>query len=98
MTDIDWWREVVPPWRTLCSTEGILEHAWAQGYTVSQYVPRMEWCPHRKTTHFRLGADLQNSTKPLAGLTDFWLLKLAPAPWKRSVFDRRGRGPFERLL
>ncbi len=98
MTDIDWWREVVPPWRTLCSTEGILEHAWAQGYTISQYVPRMEWCPHQKTTHFRLGADLQNSTKPLAGLADFWLLKLAPAPWKRSVFDRRNRGPFERLL
>ena len=98
MSDIDWWHEIVPPWRTLCSTEGILKHAWEQGYTISQYVPRLEWCPHQKTTRFRLGADLQNSTKPLAGLADFWLLKLAPAPWKLSVFDRRDRGPFERLL
>jgi hypothetical protein len=98
MTDVDWWHGIVPAWRARCTTEGILKHAWDQGYTISQYVPRMEWCPHEKTTHFRLGADLQNSTKPLAGLADFWLLKLAPAPWKLSVFDRRNRGPFERLL
>jgi hypothetical protein len=98
MSDADWWHDVVPTWRSLCSSEGILKHAWDQGYTITQYVPRLEWCPHRKTTHFRIGADLQNATKPLAGLADFWLLKLAPAPWKGSVFDRRDRGPFERLL
>jgi hypothetical protein len=98
MSDDDWWHEVVPKWRALCSSEGILKHAWEQGYTITQYVPRLEWCPHQKTTHFRVGADLQNATKPLAGLADFWLLKLAPAPWKASVFERRDRGPFERFL
>jgi hypothetical protein len=98
MSDTDWWHEAVPAWRASCSSEGILTHAWEQGYTVTQYVPRLEWCPHQKASQFSVGADLQNSTKPLAGLADFWLLKLAPAPWKASVFDRKNRGPFERFL
>ncbi len=98
MSDTDWWHEVVPAWRASCSREGILAYAWEQGYTVTQYVPRLEWCPHQRASDFRLGADLQNSTKPLAGLADFWLLELAPAPWKASVFDRRNRGPVERFL
>jgi hypothetical protein len=98
MSDLEWWREVVPRWRLQCSSDGILRHAWEQGYTVTQYVPRMEWCPHHKTSHFRVGADLQGSGKAVAGMADLWLLKLAPAPWKPAVFDGLDQGLFERLL
>jgi hypothetical protein len=97
-SDADWWNQVVGPWRSTCSTDGILEHAYQQGYTVTQYVPRLKWCPHARTTHFRVGADLQVADKAMAAFADLWLLRLAPAPAKQVVFGDDNRGPLEALF
>lgn len=93
-----WWYETVRDWTQLCESKGVLGKAYDDGFTVTQYIPRMSMWPHEKASRLYVGGQLAKEGGLVPSFADLWLLRLAPVPAKKNLFDKKDKGPFSRLF
>ncbi len=93
-----WWYESVSDWSIICKSKGILSKAYEDGYAVSQYIPRLYMWPYEKATRLYLGSQLAKEGGLVPSFADLWLLRLAPVPIKKQLFDKDDKGPFSRAF
>lgn len=93
-----WWYETVSDWSVVCKEKGLLNKAYEDGFSVSQYIPRSYMWPYERAARLYLGSQLTKEGGLVPSFADLWLLRLAPVPVKKMLFDENDKGPFSRAF
>lgn len=89
------WLGRVKQWTRTATTGGILAAAYANGYTVSQYMNTRLFYPHQKASNLYFGAQLFGEVavqQAMIRFADLWLLRVAPTMLKQEVWSDENRG------